>query len=173
MNLEAWRFVSDSGLQKLPTSYKWNLSIVFKQCVWIKVQLPEIILIWHSQYVVRLFFFFKEFSLEWKIIGLTVLQSSKIGNVALVHLVFSCHWGKFNVPNIQDGSKYTVYTSKLLKHTTQMLASLCPWIRQVTVGTNWGEPLGSRISRSSCRPQGQTNRPNWHGSKDALFFHSF
>lgn len=132
MNLEAWRFVSNSGLQKLPTSYKWNLSIIFKDSI--KVQLLEIILIRHLQYVVRLFFLRVQFRM--KIIELTVLQSSKIGNVALVHLVFSCHWGKFNVPNIQDGSKYTVYTSKLLKHTTQMLASRCPWIWQVSMGGN-------------------------------------
>lgn len=56
---------------------------------------------------------------------LTVLQSSVVSNVALVNLVFSCHRRKLNVPNIQDGSEYTVHTPELLKHTMETLASLC------------------------------------------------
>lgn len=54
---------------------------------------------------------------------LTVLQCSTIGNVALVSLEFSSHRRKLNVSHIQDGSENTVYTSKLLKDSTEMLAS--------------------------------------------------
>lgn len=56
-------------------------------------------------------------SFRGKTATLTVLQGCVVANVALVNLVFGCHGRKVNVPNVQDGSKYTVHTSKLLKHT--------------------------------------------------------
>ena len=65
----------------------------------------------------------KEFSFKWETKQLTVFQSSVIADVALVHLVFSCHRGEFNVSNVQDGGEYTIYTSKLLKYIREIVAS--------------------------------------------------
>lgn len=90
---------------------------------------------------------FQEFSFEQKIGTLTVLQSCVIGNVALVNLVFSCHGRKLNVAHIQDCSQYTVYTSKLLKHTIQMLASPSPGGQQGS-GDGWGQ--SGQESQGSC-----------------------
>lgn len=65
----------------------------------------------------------KESTFGWETKQLTVFQSRVVADVALVHLVFSCHRGEFNVPNIQDGCEHTIYTSKLLKYITEIVAS--------------------------------------------------
>lgn len=85
----------------------------------------------------------KEFSLEWKARQLTVLQSCVIADVALVHLVLSCHRGEFNVSNIQDCGEHTIHTSKLLKYITEIVASNVVYSNMRTMTWNrWRKSLG-------------------------------